>query len=84
MKIAIVCSNYFNIRKETANGTAIFDYSLINSLVKYTQHMLTITAFASGASELPVKVESIDVNPSSANEELIATGKNVLYELILL
>ena len=84
MKIAIVCSNYFNIRKETANGTAIFDYSLINSLVKYTPHSLTITVFASGASELPVKVESIDVNPSSANEELIATGKNILYELTLL
>ena len=85
MKIAIVCSNYFNISQETANGTAIFDYSLITNLVKHTKTKnLTITAFASGASQLPVKVESVDVNPSSSNEDLIVTGKNVLYELALL
>ncbi|MCR4324764.1 MAG: glycosyltransferase [Candidatus Curtissbacteria bacterium] len=85
MKIAIVCSNYFNIRKETANGTAIFDYSLITQLVKHAQsENITITAFASGNSELPVKTISIDKNPSSANEDLLASGKNVLYELTLL
>lgn len=85
MKIAVVCSNYFNIKKETANGTAIFDYSLINELVKNAEkESLDITAFASGDSKLPVKTISIDDNPSSANENLIAAGKNVLYELTLL
>lgn len=85
MKIAIVCSNYFNIRKETANGTAIFDYSLITELVKHKdRENLSITAFASGNSKLPVKVESIDFHPSSANEDLIASGKNILYEQALL
>lgn len=85
MKIAIVCSNYFNIKKETANGTAIFDYSFITELVKHAEkENLTITAFASGNSKLPVKTISIDENPSSANEALIASGKNVLYELTLL
>mgnify|MGYP001594544530 CR=1 FL=1 len=85
MRIAIVCSNYFNIRKETANGTAIFDYSFITELVKHTKsENLAITAFASGNSKLPVKTISIDNNPSSANEELIASGKNTLYEQALL
>lgn len=85
MKIAIVCSNYFNIRKETANGTAIFDYSFITELVKHTKsENLVITAFASGNSKLPVKTISIDDNPSSADEELIVSGKNILYEQALL
>lgn len=85
MKIAIVCSNYFNIRKETANGTAIFDYSLITNLAERAQsENLFITAFASGESVLPVPVESIDFHPSSADERLIASGKNILYEQTLL
>lgn len=85
MRIAIVCSNYFNIRKETANGTAIFDYSFITELVKHAEsENLTITAFASGNSKLPVKTISIDDNPSSANGDLIVSGKNVLYEQALL
>ncbi|MDO8658362.1 MAG: glycosyltransferase [Candidatus Levybacteria bacterium] len=85
MKIAIVCSNYFDIKKETANGTAVFDYSFITELVKNAEREnLTITAFASGNSKLPVKTISINDNPSSANENLIASGKNVLYEQTLL
>ncbi len=85
MNIAIICSNYFNIRKETANGTAIFDYSLIDELVKHADdESLSITAFASGASELPVKIISIDHDPSSATEALVTSGKNVLYEQTLL
>jgi len=85
MRIAIVCSNYFNVKKETANGTAIFDYSFITELVKHKdRENLTITAFASGNSKLPVKTISIDDNPSSADESLIASGKNVLYEQALL
>ena len=85
MNVAIICSNYFNIRKETVNGTSIFVYSFVSELVKQVQDgSLSITAFASGASELPVKVISIDHEPSSADEGLIATGKNVLYEQTLL
>ena len=85
MRIAIVCSNYFNIRKDTANGTAIFNYSFITSLVAHAQREdLSITAFASGASELPVKVESIGFSPSSADENLAVSGKHVLYEQTLL
>lgn len=85
MNIAIVCSNYFNIRKETANGTAIFAYSFISELAKRARNREhSITAFASGASDLPVPIVSIDHEPSSANDNLIASGKNVLYEQTLL
>src|SRR3989338_1229016 len=85
MRIAIVCSNYFNIKKDTANGTAIFNYSFITNLVARAQSEdLSITAFASGASELPIKIESIDLNPSSADESLAVSGKHVLYEQTLL
>ena len=85
MRIAIVCSNYFNIKKDTANGTAIFNYSFIPNLAERAQSEdLSITAFASGASELPIKTESIDLNPSSADESLAVSGKHVLYEQTLL
>jgi glycosyltransferase involved in cell wall biosynthesis len=85
MKIAIICSNYFNIKKDTANGTAIFDYSFISELAKHAQgEALSITAFASGASELPVPVISIAREPLSASEALVAGGKHALYEQALL
>ena len=85
MRIAIVCSNYFNIKKDTANGTAIFNYSFITNLAERAQSEdLSITAFASGASELPIKTESIDLNPSSVDESLAVSGKHVLYEQTLL
>lgn len=83
MNIAIVCSNYYNIKKDTANGTAIFDYSLITQLAESAKQD-SITVFASGASDLPAALESIDYDPSSAHEGLVASGKNVLYEQTLL
>src|SRR3989338_2262905 len=85
MNIAIVCSNYLNMRKDTASGTGIFNYSFINELSKRTDgETLSITAFASGASKLPVPVESIDAEPSSSDEGLVASGKFVLYEQALI
>ncbi len=85
MRIAIVCSNYLNMGKETASGTGIFNYSFISELVKHAENdLLSITAFASGASQLPVQIESIDYEPSSANDQLSASGKFVLYEQALI
>lgn len=82
MKVAIVCSNYFNISEETQNGTAIFNYDLITNLAKYK--ILDITVFASGASKLPVPIESVDYNPSFADRELMASGKHFIFELALI
>lgn len=84
MDVAIVCSNYFNISKDTANGTAIFCHSFVAELAKHAKNgSLSITAFASGASELPVPIESIGRGPLSADEALVRSGKHFLYEQAL-
>jgi len=82
MRIGVICSNYFNISKETKNGTAIFNYDLITSLAK--QKTLDITAFASGSSNLPVPIDSVECNPSFTNKELMASGKHFIFELALI
>ena len=57
MKIAIVCSNYLSIKKDTKKGTEIIAYDFIRSLEKRNkENNLEITAFASGDSDLPVKI----------------------------
>ena len=85
MRIAIICSNYFNIDKKTKKGTEIFSYILINNLVRYAKNKnLDIAAFASGASRLPVKIESIDFNPSSSDKNVILNGKHIIFELALI
>lgn len=82
MRIAIICSNYFNISRKTKNGTAIFSYDLIKVLSEYKA--LDITAFTSGASKLPVSVESVDYNPSFLDKELANSGKHFIFELALI
>lgn len=85
MNVAIVCSNNYAMSKETANGTTIFNYSFMCELAKRAEHgSLSITAFASGASELPVPVVSIDDEPLSENKKLMQSGKHVLYEQALI
>src|SRR3989338_2604367 len=85
MRIAIICSNYFNIRKDTANGTAIFCYSFLEELARRANDdAVSVTAFASGASRVPVKLESIDEAPLCSSTKLIASGKHILYEQALI
>ncbi|MBI3366786.1 glycosyltransferase, partial [Candidatus Roizmanbacteria bacterium] len=79
MKIAIVNSNYVRISRNTKKGTEIFAYSLIKNLAK--KKNLTITAFASGNSKLPVKIESVnyyssieDKNIGAENHEKFANA----------
>lgn len=84
MNIAIVCSNFLDMKKETASGTGIFNFSFISELANRTNESLSVTAFASGASQLPIKTESIDHAPSSADADLAASGKFVLYEQALI
>ena len=85
MKIAIVCSNLMNLSEETKKGTEIFSYSLINNLIKYGQKKgMEYTAFTSGASKLPMRIESVDHLPSSADKEIIDNGKHIIFELALI
>ncbi len=79
MRIAIVNSNYIRISRNTKKGTEIFVYSLIKNLAK--KKNLTITAFASGNSKLPVKIESVnyyssieDKNIGAENHEKFANA----------
>lgn len=85
IKVAIVCSNYYNIEQKTRKGTEIFNYTLITNLAKYAKSAnLSITAFASGDSKLPVPVESINRSPSSSDDELLKNEKHIIFELALL
>lgn len=85
MRIAIVCSNYFNISQKTRKGTEIFCDDLINNLAKNAAgNNFDITAFASGESKLPVKVESVDFKPSSSDPQIVENGKHLNFELALL
>lgn len=85
MKIAIVCSNYFNLSEQTMKGTEIFSYSLINNLIKYGQKReMEFTAFSSGASNIPIKIICVDDLPSSADPEIIGNGKHIIFELALI
>jgi len=85
MRIAIVCSNLFNICEETKKGTEIISYSLIKNLIKVGQKKkMDFTVFASGASTLPMQIESVDHMPSSADKEIMENGKHIIFELALI
>jgi glycosyltransferase involved in cell wall biosynthesis len=85
MRIAVICSNYFNMAKHTPNGTSIFNYSLLKNLAKRAEEEgFSVTAFASGASDLPVPVESVFREPASEDEALSVSGRHFLYEQALI
>ncbi len=68
MNIAIVNSNYVRISNNTKKGTEIFAYALIKNLAK--KKNLHITAFASGNSKLPVKIESVNYYSSMEDKSI--------------
>ncbi len=85
MRIAILCSNALNIDEHARKGTEIFCYTLLTHLTVPTRnHGLEIIAFASGASSLPMPIESIANEPSAADPQINAHGKHIMYELALL
>lgn len=85
MRIAIICSNYLSIRKDTHKGTEIISYDFINCLARHnSENKFQITVFASGDSQLPVKIESVDYQPSAMNEHIMKAGKHIIFELALL
>ena len=83
MKVAILCSNYANIDRHTKKGTEIFSYFFIPALATYAPH-IQITTFASGASDVPTKIESIAREPSASDPEIITHNKHIMFELALL
>jgi len=85
MRIAFVCSNFFSIRRDTKKGTDIIAHTLLTSLAKRQKEKgLQITAFASGDSDLPVKIESIAQEPTGADASVAHAGKQMIFELALL
>src|SRR3989338_9134674 len=84
MKIGIICTNLFNIDEKNKTGSGIFNHILINYLSKLKTKNHRIVVFASGKSKLPLKVESIDLDPSSDNKKIIDHNKHVMFELALI
>lgn len=83
MKIAIINSNYVKIGKNTKKGTEIFAYVLMKELAKRAKkENLKITAFASGNSKIPVKIESVNYLPS-IDDKHISSSNHILFELSL-
>ncbi len=83
IRLAIINSNFVSINRNTKKGTEIFDYILIRQLAKQAKrNNLQITAFASGDSRLPVKIESINYKSSLADKE-IGMEHHKTFELAL-
>lgn len=86
MKIAIINSNNIKIGNDSKKGTEIFAHIFIKNLAKRIQekHLdMQVTAFASGDSDLPVKIESVNQIASSLDEN-IPDEKHIIFELALI
>lgn len=85
MRIAVVCSNLFSIGQNSTKGTDIIVRALLQRLAKREKEKkLRITAFASGDSDLPVKIESIAHQPIVRDASVMRAGKHIVFELALL
>lgn len=84
MRVAIVTSNFVRIGQDTKKGSEIFVYILINNLVKNKKDKeLSLTAFCSGDSDLPVKIEGVDFHSTSFDKS-IPNEKHIIFELALM
>lgn len=82
MKVAILSSNKLRISQNVAAGPEVFVYSFLKNFIAKPGDF-ELTAFASGDSDLPVKIESIN-NLSSVEDENVGEKWHKLYELVLL
>jgi len=82
MRIAIVASNYSAINKDVARGPEMFVYILLHQMVKQKQKNFDIVAFASGNSDLPVKIESVETL-SSLEDKSVGDKYHKAFELAL-
>jgi glycosyltransferase involved in cell wall biosynthesis len=86
MRVAIITSNNISINDNAKKGTEIFSYILIENLAKKIKEEklnIHLTAFASGDSHLPVKIESVKYLASS-NDHSIPDHKHTIFELALI
>lgn len=84
IRLGIINSNYVTINRRTKKGTEIFDSILIRQLAKQSKrYNLKITAFASGDSELPVRIMSVNYK-SSIRDKDIGENHHKTFELALL
>ncbi len=84
IRLGIINSNYVTISRGTKKGTEIFSYILIRQLSRQAKrYNLHMTAFASGDSELPVKLVSVN-HKSSMKDADIGERHHKTYELALL
>lgn len=84
IRVGIINSNYVTINRCTKKGTEIFSYILTRQLQKQARrYNLKITAFASGDSELPVKLISVNYK-SSLRDSYIGEHHHKTFELALL
>lgn len=84
MRLAYICTNLFNMDRKNKTGSGIFNYILLNAFAALEKNDMDITVFASGKSFLPYKIESIDHDPSSADEHIIKNNKHIMFELALI
>lgn len=86
MKIALVASNYVHVHKSVRKGTEIFVYlytTKLQKIIKKKKLDIRLTAFASGDSDLPVKIESVHYLASTEDPHLTEDSPK-LFELSLL
>lgn len=82
MKIAILGSNKLRISQNVAAGPEIFIYTFVKNFLKNLDGF-QMTVFASGDSDLPVKIESVN-QMSSIEDENIGEDLHKIYEFALL
>ena len=84
MKVAILTSNLAKISEEVRRGPEIFVYDFVTNLIRsLSNNKIEVTVFASGDSQLPVKVESIQHHSSLEDPDIGLPYANY-FELALI
>lgn len=85
MRVALVSTNMLKISKSVKKGTEIFVYILASNMQRYLKkHKLKVdlTLFASGDSDVPIPVESVNYLASLEDKSIGIEGHKI-FELAL-
>lgn len=84
MNVALLTSNLMSINEHTIKGTEIFVNTFTKKIAKESiKNHISITAFASGDSKLPVKIESTGYFSSLLDKD-IGMENHYIFELALI